>query len=168
MNSWHIAQLNIAKLSAPLESPQLSEFVEQLDEINALADAAPGFVWRLMSESGDATQVEHPFDPDMIVNMSVWESVEALHTYVYRTAHSRVLARRKEWFERIREAYTVLWWIPEGHRPTVYEAERRLTLLRANGPTSDAFTFKQVFAKPGTTTIGGRLASSFDDECPAL
>ena len=121
-----------------------------------------------MSEAGDATEVEHPFSSDTLVNMSLWESVEALHTYVYKTAHNRVMARRKEWFARMREAYTVLWWVPEGHRPTVYEAERKLTLLRANGPTSAAFTFKQVFSAPGTTTSDERPTSSFDDACPAL
>jgi uncharacterized protein DUF3291 len=168
MNSWQLAQINIARLGAPIDSPQLSEFIEQLDEINALADAAPGFVWRLMSEAGDAIAVEHPFDSETIVNMSVWESVDALHTYVYRTAHSRVMARRKEWFTRISAAYTVLWWVPEGHRPTVCEGERKLALLKADGPTSAAFTFKNIFAKPGATAADGRPASSFDDTCPAL
>ena len=153
MNGWQIAQLNVARLSAPLESPQLSGFVEQLDEINALADSAPGFVWRLMSETGDATTVEHPFESDMLVNMSVWESVEALHTYVYRTAHNQVMARRKEWFARIPEAYTVLWWVREGHHPTVFEAEQKLLQLIEHGATSVAFTFKQVFAMPGETTL---------------
>jgi len=168
MNEWQIAQLNIARLEAPLDSPQLSEFVGQLDEINALADAAPGFVWRLMSADGDATDVEHPFDSDMLVNMSVWQSVEALHTYIFRTAHNKVMARRKEWFSRISEAYTVLWWVPEGHRPTVYEAEYKLALLRASGPTSEAFTFKHVFAAPGTTSPDEVVPSSFEDTCPAL
>jgi len=168
MNSWQLAQLNIARLGAPIDSPQLTEFIEQLDEINALADSAPGFVWRLMSEAGDAIAVEHPFDADMIVNMSVWESVEALHAYVYRTAHSKVMARRKEWFRRMPEAYTVLWWVPESHRPTVYEGERKLALLVANGPTAEAFTFKHVFAKPELSASDDGQISSFDDTCPAL
>lgn len=168
MNNWQLAQLNIARLDAAIDSPQLSEFVEQLDEINALADDAPGFVWRLMSDAGDALAVEHPFDSDTIVNMSVWDGVEALHTYVYKTAHSRVMARRKEWFTRTPKAYTVLWWVPEGHRPTIDEAAHNLTLLEANGPSSAAFTFKRAFAMPESTPLDGRPSASFDDACAAL
>ncbi|NOX68937.1 MAG: DUF3291 domain-containing protein [Gammaproteobacteria bacterium] len=167
MNRWQLAQLNVARLDAPIDSPQLAGFVEQLDAVNALADAAPGFVWRLMSEAGDAIAVEHPFDSDMIVNMSVWENVDALHAYVYRTAHSKVMARRKEWFDRIPAAYTVLWWVPEGHRPTADEGKRKLALLDANGPTSEAFTFKRVFAMPASSEAEGCQVSSFDDTCPA-
>ncbi|MFK7996292.1 MAG: DUF3291 domain-containing protein [Granulosicoccus sp.] len=143
-----LVQLNIATLVAPLDSPVLADFVADLDRINALAEQSPGFLWRLQSESGDATELEHGFGENVIVNMSVWESIEALHTYVYKTAHAKVMSRRKEWFERMTNAYSVLWWIPEGHRPTVGEAQLKLELLQSKGPGPDAFTFKASFPKP--------------------
>jgi len=147
---WHLAQLNIARPIAPLESPVLAEFVAQLDAINALADASPGFVWRLAGASGNATDVANEVDPSLIVNMSVWETPEALFDYVYRTAHVKVMARRREWFERM-ETFMVLWWVPAGHQPTVEEAMARLELLRERGPSSDAFTFKKRFPAPDQT-----------------
>jgi Domain of unknown function (DUF3291) len=140
----HIAQLNIATLVAPLDSPQLADFVAQLGEINALADASPGFVWRLQDENGDATGFR-PFGPDVIVNLTVWESVDALYAYTYRTDHLGLLQRRREWFRRSARPHLVLWWIGEGERPTTAEAARRLALLEANGPTRDAFTFRHAF-----------------------
>jgi heme-degrading monooxygenase HmoA len=148
----HLAQVNIARLVAPLDSEQLRGFVEALDPINALADGAPGFVWRLQTEDGDATALR-PYDDDMlIVNMSVWESLESLADFVYRSDHQQVMRGRRLWFERMSEAYMVLWWVPEGHRPSVDEAKARLELLRANGPSSDAFTFRSPFPPPGTDT----------------
>jgi len=165
MHHWQLAQLNIAHLLAPLDSPQLAPFVAKLESVNALAEASEGFVWRLQTESGDATDVEHDFGDDVIANMSVWESVEALHAYVYRSAHIKVMRRRKEWFEQLREAYTVLWWVPAGHRPTLAEAKRKLDHLRVHGPTADAFTFKQAFSQPSAGDAAGLRA--FDDECPA-
>jgi hypothetical protein len=140
----HIAQLNIAALVAPLDSPQLADFVDRLAEINELADNSPGFVWRLQDESGDATAIR-PFEPDVIVNLTVWESIEALYAYTYRTDHLRLLQRRREWFRRSTRPHLVLWWIGEGERPTVAEAARRLALLEANGPTPSAFTFRNQF-----------------------
>ncbi len=164
MAQWQIAQLNIAQGKTSIDSPEMEDFVAQLDEVNALAERTPGFIWRLQSESGNATDVEHPFGTNTIVNMSVWDSVQSLHQYVYRTAHSNVMARRKEWFERMSEAYTVLWWIPAGQRPTVAEGKRRLDLLKANGPTQEAFSFKHSFPDPGVATAKTEF---FDDECPA-
>lgn len=143
MAQYHLAQLNIAKLQAPIDSPQLADFVANLDRINALADRSPGFVWRLQTEEGDATGIDF-FGNDQIVNMSVWESVEALHDYVYRSAHIEILRRKKEWFHTMAEAHMVLWWVPVGHIPTVEEAADRLNLLREHGPTQEAFTFKTV------------------------
>jgi hypothetical protein len=140
----NIAQLNIATLVAPLDSPRLAGFVEKLEEINALADRAPGFVWRLQDESGDATAIR-PFGPDVIVNLTVWESVEALYAYTYRTDHLGLLQRRREWFTRSSRPHLVLWWIGEGERPTLAEAARRLALLDDAGPTPDAFTFRNQF-----------------------
>jgi heme-degrading monooxygenase HmoA len=142
----HLAQLNIGRLVAPLDAPEIADFVAALDTINALADAAPGFVWRFQTEAGDATALR-PYDDDrMIVNFSVWESMEALHQYVYRTAHAEVMARRREWFERLADAFMVLWWVPAGHQPSTEEAVARLDHLRAHGPSAHAFTFKQPFA----------------------
>lgn len=148
MATHHVAQLNIARLAAPLESPQLKGFVDALDHINGLGDASPGFVWRLQTDEGDATALR-PFDDDKIlVNMSVWESVEALSQFAYRTEHRDYLRRRGEWFERMFQPYLVLWWVPAGHVPTVEEAKKRLELLEANGPSSEAFTFRNPFPPP--------------------
>ncbi|MFK8081408.1 MAG: DUF3291 domain-containing protein [Granulosicoccus sp.] len=146
--AWELAQLNIATLVAPLDSPVLADFVANLDRINGIADQSPGFVWRLQTNEGDATDLEHDFDNNVIVNLSVWESVEDLHNYVYKTAHAQVMSRRKEWFERMSDAYTVLWWVPKGHQPTTSEAKQKLDVLKSDGPGSAAFTFKNVFEKP--------------------
>jgi len=161
---WELAQVNIALPVAPLESEQLAEFVAALEPINALADSSPGFVWRLEGEAGDATDVNGFGDERLIVNMSVWASLDALGEFVYRSAHAGVMRRRREWFERMPTAYTVLWWVPRGHRPTVAEAEERLEALRHNGPTREAFTFREPFPPPHfpatTETTDGWL-------CPA-
>ena len=145
MSRYHLAQLNIAKMKFAIDDPGMAGFVARLDDINALADAAPGFVWRLQIEDGDATGVDY-FGADALVNMSVWEDRDSLHNYIYRSAQSEVMAMRKQWFERMTEAYSVLWWIAEGHIPTLDEASERLECLRLQGPGPSAFTFKQVFA----------------------
>jgi hypothetical protein len=119
-----------------------------LDRINALADVSPGFIWRLQDETGDAVGFNQPFGDDMIVNMSVWESVEALHDYVYQSAHIEVMRRRKDWFESMPSAMAVLWWVPKGHIPDLYEAQARLNLLIEAGPTRNAFTFKSRMQQP--------------------
>jgi hypothetical protein len=138
----HLAQVNIALPLAPLDAPLLRDFMAALDPVNAGADAAPGFVWRLQTEEGDATGVVGFGDDRLIVNMSVWESLDALREFVYRDpGHLAVLRCRREWFHKHAEAFQVLWWIPEGHIPTVEEAEERLDLLRRLGPSPDAFTF---------------------------
>jgi len=149
-----LAQINIGRLRAPTDDPMIAEFMAALDEINALAERSPGFVWRFMTEDGNATAVR-PFEDDLLlINMSVWESVESLGDYVYRTDHAAYLRRRREWFERIREAIVALWWVPEGHRPTVTEAIERIDHLRANGPTPHAFTFRQPFS-PNSQDLAG-------------
>jgi hypothetical protein len=155
MKTWHIAQLNVARAVAPLDSPQLADFVAALDHINALAEASPGFVWRLKSDEGNATDIKVSDDPNLIVNMSVWESVEQLFEYVYRTPHTKVMARRREWFEHPAEAHQVMWWIPAGHVPTAEEAMERLRHLRENGPTPHAFTFRKRY--PAPEQAGGPL-----------
>jgi hypothetical protein len=141
--SSHLAQLNIGRLAAPLDSPRLHDFVAALDEINALADKAPGFVWRFVGENANnATAVQLFADPLMIVNFSVWRTSEDLWNFVYRSDHLEYLRRRREWFELMREAYQVLWWIPAGTIPTPAEGLARLEELRANGPSPRAFTFR--------------------------
>ena len=149
MNEWHIAQLNVGRTVAPPDSPQIADFMAALDEINALADQAPGFVWRLKSESGNATDILVTQDPNFLINMSVWSSIEALFDFVYRTAHTRVMARRREWFEKPQKAFLVLWWVPAGHRPSTAEALARLEHLRRHGPSAHAFSFKQRYPCPG-------------------
>ena len=151
MTTWHLAQLNVARAVAPLDSPTLAEFMGALDRINALAEVSPGFVWRLQAEGGNATAVRTSDDPQFIVNLSVWSSVEALFDFVYRTAHTQVMVRRREWFDPPAEAHMVLWWIPAGHVPTVEEALERLAHLRTQGPSPHAFTFKSRHPHPGET-----------------
>src|SRR6201996_3988233 len=143
-----VAQVDIGRRLAPLDSPQLADFVAGLDPVNAVADSAPGFVWRLQTEDGNATAVR-AFEQDaegadggILINMSGWESVEALGSYVYGPAHIAVLRRRRQGVEPMKEAYTALWWIPRGHIPTVHEAEERVKHLRAHGPTPYAFTLR--------------------------
>jgi hypothetical protein len=147
MPAYQLAQLNIAQMKAPLDSPEMADFVANLERINALAEAAPGFVWRLQDEGGNATAFR-PFGDDTLVNLSVWSDVQTLGDYVYQSAHVDIMKRRREWFERTPEATTVLWWVPQGHRPDENEALQKLQTLRAMGPSDLAFGFKQAFAVP--------------------
>ena len=159
-----LAQVNIALPLAPLDAPLLAEFMAALEPVNAAADAAPGFVWRLQTDGGDATGVRGFSDDRIVVNMSVWTSLEALRAFVYADRrHLEVMRRRREWFARHAEAFQVLWWVPDGHRPTVTEAEERLTLLRAFGPTPDAFTFRRSFGPPASAP---RLIVDDRELCP--
>jgi hypothetical protein len=160
----HLAQLNVARFKAPPGDPVLADFMAALDPINALADAAPGFVWRLQTEEGNATSIHAFDDPLMLVNMSVWESVEVLADFVYTSPHLDVMRRRREWTARLAEQHMCLWWIPAGSVPTVEEAKERLDGLRANGPTPYAFTFKKRYS-PDEATV----ASPEDERwfCPA-
>jgi hypothetical protein len=175
---WHhndvdyvLAQVNIGRMLEPLDSPRLADFVAALEPVNAVADAAPGFVWRLQTEDGNATSVQ-AFQWDragtagVLVNMSVWESVEALAAYVYSDAHRQVLRRRREWFARMPEAYSALWWIPRGHIPTTDEAEGRILHLRESGPTSYAFTLREHFPPPDVAG-SGLIRSPEEWTCPA-
>jgi Domain of unknown function (DUF3291) len=144
---WVLAQLNVARLTAPLDSPELADFVAALEPLNAVADAAPGFVWRLKDDSGDATALR-PWGEDTIVNMSVWESVEALRAYVFGLEHAAVLKRRRSWFEQYGSASLVLWWVPRGHEPTLDEAKVRLDMVTADGAGPGAFTLRSPYAPP--------------------
>jgi Domain of unknown function (DUF3291) len=146
MPQYELAQMNVARLKAPLDSPQLADFVGNLDRINAIADSSPGFVWRLQDESGNATAL-HPMGEDMIINMSVWKDIQSLQSFVYRSDHVGVMRRRREWFEKM-DVYLVLWWVPLGHRPTEDEGIARLDRLRSQGPSVEAFTFGTLFPAP--------------------
>lgn len=144
----HLAQVNVARLVAPIEDPAVQEFADALDPINALADTSPGFVWRLQDDTGSATGIRIDDDARVIVNLSVWTDIESLREFVYRTEHTAFLRRRREWFERFGSVAVALWWVPEGHKPTVDEALARLDHLNRHGPTPTAFSFRTVF-EPG-------------------
>ena len=148
MPKYHISQINIGRMLAPITDPIMAEFVAQLPPINALAEQSPGFVWRLQTDSGDATSIKVYDDDMIIINLTVWESVDALREYVYKSAHSGVLRDRKRWFEKFDGPYLVLWWVPAGHIPSTEEAKERLDYLREHGDSPFAFSFKNVFPAP--------------------
>ena len=164
MSNYRLAQVNVARLKAPLDSPELKDFVDNLDRINALAEGSPGFEWRLKDEGNDATSLRG-FGDDVIVNMSVWRDADTLRAFVYQSAHTPIMKRRREWFSRMAEAYMCLWWVPAGHEPTVEEAHARLEHLRAHGPTPESFTFGEAFSAPDAHGAGAPF--SFKDSCPA-
>ena len=130
-----------------IESPEMADFVDNLENINVLAEESPGYVWRLQTEDGDATGIDF-FGSNVLVNMSIWKDIESLHSFVYKTAHTKIMSRRKEWFHRVEEAYTVLWWVSKGVIPSLDEAKSKLELLKSEGPTAEAFSFKQAFPSP--------------------
>ncbi len=148
---YQLAQANVAYALAPHDDPRMAEYMARLDEINQLADDSPGFVWRYLTDSRDPAQREFE-DARVLFNMSVWESIDALHAYTYRTGHAEVYAGRKRWFVDMKAVVgghaLAMWWIPAGARPTVADARQRLTAIVANGPSERAFTFKQRFAPP--------------------
>lgn len=157
MSASHLAQVNIGRILASLDDPLMAGFVNRLDEINALAESSPGFVWRLETEEGDATALR-PYDDDRIlVNLSVWESPEHLKHYVYHSLHVEVLRQRKSWFERFGDMHYALWWIPAGHIPTITEAKERLRHLQIHGESTHAFSFASVV---GRTAPASHLVSS--------
>jgi len=146
--NFHLAQINIARLIAPLDDPRIAGFVSQLDPINAIADRAPGFVWRLQSAAGNATDVPYNDDPFVIVNMSVWESIEALRDFAYTSKHINVFRDRAQWFEKMDKPHYCLWWVPAGHIPTVAEGRERLEHYQAHGSTPYSFWFSRPFPAP--------------------
>ena len=147
MTSYQLAQINVARLKAPIDAPETADFAGALDRINALAESSPGFVWRLKGDGSDATDLVAFDDPTIITNMSVWESPAALGAFVYRSGHSEIMRRRAEWFH-VMEVFVALWWVPAGHRPTPEEAIGRLATLERLGPGPGAFTFKTPFPAP--------------------
>lgn len=164
MSQYRLAQLNIAKMKEPLESPAMSEFVANLDRINALAEQSPGFVWRLKDETGSAVALR-PFGENFIVNMSVWVDVVLLSDFAFKSGHVEIMRRRREWFDRMVEAAAVLWWVPKDHRPSPAEAKERLDHLQKFGATPQAFTFKQAFPAPDAHNATTVFTSN--DACPA-
>jgi hypothetical protein len=146
---YQLAQVNIGKLRAPVDAPEVRDFIDNLDRINALAEDQPGFVWRLTGEGNNATDILAFDDPTIQINMSVWRSLDELAGFVYRTAHRDFMRRRGEWFHEM-ETYMTLWWVPAGHRPTTAEARARLKTFERLGPTAEAFSFRQPFPAPDT------------------
>jgi hypothetical protein len=171
---YHVAQVNIARLLAPLDAPELADFVAALEPVNASADLAPGFVWRLQTEDGNATGIR-AFEWDtgdsagVIVNMSVWRSIDALGDWVYGDLHRAVLRRRRDWFHQVSDATVALWWVPEGRIPTVADAEARVRSLRRHGPTPFAFTFRRAYGPtvPGDDPMPLPRSGREDWLCPA-
>ena len=150
---YQLAQANVAYALAPHDDPRLAEYFSRLDEVNQLADGSPGFVWRYLTDSRDPKQREFA-DERVLFNMSVWESIDALHAYTYRTVHAEVYASRKRWFADVKAVVgghaLAMWWVPEGERPSVAEAQQRLAWITEHGPSERAFTFKQRFAPPAS------------------
>jgi hypothetical protein len=162
ISGYHIAQINVGRFLYLWADGRNADFMNALDPVNAQADAAPVFVWRLMGDGNDATDlVPDEADPQLFVNMPVWTDVEALAAFVYRNFdHLVFMHRRKEWFEKI-EVLQALWWVPIDHIPTVTEGLEWVALLRTEGAMSDAFTFRQTFAAPD----GPPAAAPQLDEC---
>jgi hypothetical protein len=166
MSAYQLAQLNVGIIRGPMDSPVMAEFAASLGRINALADRARGFVWRLQTEAGDATAIRPFADPNLLLNMSVWRDLQSLTQYVYHSAHLELMRRRREWFERMTQPYLVLWWVPAGHRPGIEEAIERLELLRGRGPGPAAFTFRAAFAAPDAAASAAPVVDA-GEECPA-
>ena len=157
---YQLAQLNIAHFELPRDHPKNADFINALDHVNAVAEAQPDFIWRFTDDGNDAIDVQAFDDPNMIVNMSVWTDMDALSAFVYRNEeHLAIMRRRREWFKKIR-THMVLWWVEEGHIPTLDEAKHKLALLEENGPSPKAFTFKEPFPPHGEDSIDAVL-----DDC---
>jgi Domain of unknown function (DUF3291) len=165
MSKYELAQLNVGVIKGPMDSPVMADFAGNLERINKLAEAAPGFVWRLQTEEGDATAIRPFGNENILVNMSVWRDIESLNRYVYKSAHVDFMRRRREWFERMSEAFLVLWWVPMGHRPTVDEAVVKLALLRQHGASAEAFTFRYPYPAPDMQSSAPPV--TLGDACPA-
>jgi len=151
--AYHLAVFNIGRPVAPLDSPQLRPFMDGLDAINALAEQSPGFVWRYTAEGTNNATAARPIDGEIIVNFGVWQSRQHLWDFVYRSQHLDFLRRRRDWFQHLDEPYLVLWWVPAGHIPSMDEALARLECLRQDGPTSEAFTFREPFDPPVAESV---------------
>jgi hypothetical protein len=170
--TFQLAQVNVARLAAPLDDPALAEFVAALDPVNAVAEQAPGFVWRLQTEAGNSTAIQ-AFTWDaagsagVIVNMSVWTDIEHLAAFVFGETHRQVMRRRRAWFDRMREAHLACWWVAAGHRPSTDEAEDRVRYLRDHGPTPHAFTLRSSYPPPGDDESDQMVTGRAGWLCPA-
>jgi hypothetical protein len=164
-SEFQLAQVNIGRARGETTDAVMAGFMARLADINALAERSPGFVWRLQTEDGDATDVRPYDDPRILINLSVWADLASLRSYVYRSDHATVMRRRREWFERFERVYVALWWVPAGHRPSVSEAVARLAHLEQHGAAAFAFTFAQPFGPDGVPLP--REAATRDDPCPA-
>ena len=142
---YHLAQVNIAKMLADLNAPVMSDFVQRLNEINLLADSSAGFVWRFLSDEGDATYLRPYEDKNILFNMSVWESLESLKAYVYNSSHLELLKSKKNWFSKLSEPHMALWWVPKGHIPSVSEGLRKINIIKERGACEEAFTFAEPY-----------------------
>ena len=145
MNHYRLAQINIAEAKAEMDTEVMAGFVARLENINALADSSPGFIWRLQSEDGDSTAIRVFDSALLLINISVWETLESLKNFVYKSAHVELIQDRDAWFDKFKSAHQALWWIPEEHIPTVEEGKERLEHIQLNGPTEYAFTFARPF-----------------------
>jgi Domain of unknown function (DUF3291) len=145
---FYLAQINVALMKAPLNDPIMAEFAAALDDINAIADQSPGFIWRLQTAEGNATTIQAYSDPKILVNISVWQSVELLKAYVYKSLHGEFFIRRRQWFERYQGEHFAMWWVPADHRPTVEEGRAKLDYLTRHGDSPEAFTFANPFPMP--------------------
>ncbi len=148
MAEYQLAQINVAKAVAEMDADVMQGFVSRLEEINALADKSPGFVWRLQSEDGDATSINVFDDALMLINISVWDSIESLKAFVYRSVHVELIQDREAWFNKMIMAHQALWWIPAGHIPSEEAGKEKLAYIRDHGPTPEAFTFGRPFPQP--------------------
>jgi hypothetical protein len=148
MTTFHISQVNVAQAKADMGSEVMQGFVSRLDEINALADSADGFIWRLKEDSGSATAIRVFDDPLLLINMSVWANLESLKNYVYKSLHVELIKDRDAWFNKMGESHQALWWIPAGHFPSIEEAQKQLEYIRKHGPSAQAFTFAKPFPRP--------------------
>lgn len=155
MTGWQLAQINIGTMVAPKGDPMVAEFYAQLDAINAVADASPGFVWRLQDDSGNASDLQTTPDPRLLINISVWRDVESLSAFVYRSDHSGIMRQRRQWFVPFQGSFQALWWVPAGHRPDAIEGFGRLWLLDRYGPSQQAFGFKSAFPAPVMEAVHG-------------
>ena len=163
--AFHLAQVNIGRVRGEMTDPVMAEFVAQLPEINALADASPGFIWRFQTEDGNATALRPYDDARVLINFSVWADLPALRAYVFSSAHAAVMRRRREWFERFDGVYLALWWVPAGYRPSVAEAVARIAHLERHGPTAFSFSFIVPFGPDGRPIPRERITPG--DACPA-
>lgn len=154
---FHLAQVNIARMLASIDSPIMADFVNNLDRINEIAERSDGFIWRLKGEDNNATALRVFEDDFLIINMSVWKSIEALHNFTYRSGHVEIFKRKKEWFSAMSEMHMVLWYVPEGHEPSADNAKHRLRYLNERGETPYAFTFKSKYTPEESITYNPKI-----------